>query len=423
MNIAGRVNVCIEHRDNERFLNLMRRRDIKIYDVRYEDNKVVFCINANEYKELKEVFRKTGIVPKIYKKSGLIFRVKRWLRFKSVILGILVFLIIIYLSTRVIWNVKLENNYIISKDEMMKVLGDNSIYPGKTKKDINCLEIENIIRGKFDYISFVSARIEGTTLIIKVKENTEEESKKRKFGTKSKFNEPIDYITDKSWNEDVGALVAPCDGNVYSIVTSKGVPKVKKGEEVKKGQILIDGVIEIRDDFGELTSTKEVLAEGEVYILGEFTYKSTIKLGISKKKYIDSRNSYYLRWEDYKLILYKPLNISSNCDIMLNEYSLGLDNDILNKIHIGNYSYMEYNVYDDMYSDSEAKDILAREFNTSIENLRKQEKYLKDFSLTYKKGADTLELSGTIKLMVKANHYTEVVHDNARKGAENSVGN
>lgn len=423
MNIAGRVNVCIDHRDNERFLNLMHMRGIRIFDIEYSEKKVEFCIAANEYKELKEIFRKTGITPKINKKSGLIFRIKKYIRCKSVVLGILVFLFFILMATRVIWNVKIENNYIISKDVVMNVLGDNNIYPGKAKKDINCHDIENIIRGNFDYISFVSARIEGSTLIIKVKENTEEESEKRRFGTKSRFNDPINFITEELWSEDVGTLVAPCDGNIYSIVTSKGVPKVKKGEKVEKGQVLIDGEIEIYNDFGEVSSKKEVLAEGEVYILGEFTYKSTVKLVVSKKKYLNSRNSYYIRWQDYKLILYKPLNISSNCDIMLNEYSLGLDNDILNKIHAGNYSYMEYNMYDDVYSDSQAKDILVREFNTSIAKLQKQEKYLNDFSLEFKKHEDALELSGTIKLLVKANHYTEVRHDNAKKGAENSVGN
>jgi len=305
----------------------------------------------------------------------------------------------------------------------MSVLNKNGIYPGRLKKSVNCLEIENIIRISFNDISFVSARIEGGTLFIKIKENTIEESNKRKFGTKDRFNEPIDFIKETAWTKDKGALVAPCDGTIYSIVTSQGVPKAKKGDEVKAGQVLIDGVINIYDDFGEIIDTKEVLAKGEVYILGEFSYKSTVGLRYQKKVYTERKKLYYLRYEDYKLILYKPFNISGNCDIMFNEYNLGLKNDVLNRIHLGEHSYMEYNLYDEIYSDSEAKDILAKEFNMSVESLYEQEKYLRDFSLSYKKHEDTLELSGEIQLLVKANHYCELVWDNTKKGEDNKVGN
>lgn len=423
MRLSGRICVAIDKNMNERFLNLMHARNIRIWDAKCEEDNVLFYMEAKSYFELKPVLKKTGIFPKIVKKNGIIFRLKRFSSKKSVILGLLLFCISLFLFTRMIWNIRIEDNYLFSNEEIVSLLNDNNIYAGCLKKNINCLEIENLIRVNYENIGWVSARVEGSTLIIQLKENLETEDNKRAFNTKEKHIDNVSFDTGNVWTKETGSLVAPCDGVVAYIVTGWGNPKVKKGDVVKKGQVLIDGMTHIYDDFGVVKEDKESLARGDVYIQSDYYYSSKVNIRYTKKDYNDEKKLYYIRFNNRKLILYKPFNIPANCDIMFNECSLGIDNDILKEIRFGEYSFMDYTSTVETYTKQQARDILTKELNDNINELAEQEIYLKDYTLKFNKDKDFLELSGTLNVMVRANQYIDIVYDNNEKGAESKVGN
>ena len=63
----------------------------------------------------------------------------------------------------------------------------------------------------------------------------------------------------------------------YSIVTSAGTPVVTAGDEVKKGDILISGVVNICNDDSEVVETRCVAAQGQIYGVCKLSYRDEVK--------------------------------------------------------------------------------------------------------------------------------------------------
>ena len=89
------------------------------------------------------------------------------------------------------------------------------------KNSINCEEKEKKLRETFQNVTWTSIYFEGTKLYIEVKEN--EKSEPVQFETKG-----TDIIANEA-------------GTITSIVTRNGVPRVKAGDTVEKGQVLVSG--------------------------------------------------------------------------------------------------------------------------------------------------------------------------------------
>lgn len=88
-----------------------------------------------------------------------------------------------------------------------------------------------------------------------------------------------DQTSDRACN-----LVATMDCTVYSIVTSAGTPLVKAGDEIKKGDQLISGTVNICNDDSEVVDTKYVPAQGIIIGQCKIPYRDEVKYEYYKKK-------------------------------------------------------------------------------------------------------------------------------------------
>lgn len=106
---------------------------------------------------------------------------------------------------------------------------------GIRRGNIDCDRIVKDIRKGFDDIIWVSASIEGTRLIIQIKEN--EDAK-----IDNKTDNKTDIKEDIYPNSDAGTdLVSDCTGTIVRIITRKGIPMVREGTSVNPGDILVSG--------------------------------------------------------------------------------------------------------------------------------------------------------------------------------------
>ena len=136
----------------------------------------------------------------------------------------------------------------------MYYLNEQEIITGKKRKDINCTEIEYLLRQNFDSLSWVSVYLDHTSLCIEIKE--------------SLYDEFLDYPIEDGRQYD---LVANKDAYIYSMVTRSGTPAVKERMSVKKGDILVIGKCEIYDDIGEIKDTLKVCADALIF--ADVTYE------------------------------------------------------------------------------------------------------------------------------------------------------
>lgn len=140
------------------------------------------------------------------------------------------------------WN--FPGNSYYTDERLEKYLSETeNIRIGSWKKDAVNPVLEENLRLTFPDISWVSVRKEGTSLIVALEEMVKYDAAS---GEKSKPR----YIC------------AAKDGQIVSMVTRSGVPRVHVGDTVKKGELLIDGVMEILNDAMEVAESVPVGADG-----------------------------------------------------------------------------------------------------------------------------------------------------------------
>lgn len=167
-------------------------------------------------------------------------------------------LFLLFMSTFV-WKIEIDGNIRCSDEEIRRFLKTIDVSEGKSKKDISCEKIVELMRKNFEDVIWVSASMDGVELKIEVKENMD-----RVYEEETKDSPPMDIVAEK-------------DGMITSIITSKGKPMVKAGDVVQKGDILVSGSIEILNDAMEVTGYQYQVAEADIYVQTEYAYEEQME--------------------------------------------------------------------------------------------------------------------------------------------------
>ena len=142
-------------------------------------------------------------------------------------------------SSFFVWDINVTGQEGLSEKEILKTLEGYGLYMGSYIPNINTARLENELVIDTDELSYASINLRGTVAEVVVRERKERD---------------VENISVPS------NLVASCDGQIEAIEVRGGVPTVKKGQIVKKGQLLVSGVIDSR-----AVGYRLVRARGEVY--------------------------------------------------------------------------------------------------------------------------------------------------------------
>lgn len=352
--ISGYLLVRMKGQSPERFINLCSNRNIYLWDLRHVDGYYEFHIMVKDYLKLKPIARKTGTIPFIKDRYGFPFLVKRYKNRKGYLLGILLFSVILYILSLYIWDINVLGGYHYTEEAMIKFLRNNNIYAGVLKKNISGQEIEELIRGTFNDIGWVSAEIKGTRLIIKIAET----------------NMPSPAVTAT----ENCHIIAAKDCIITRIITRTGTPMVEVGSVVKKGDILVSGINTIIGDNDLLIDKKPVIADADVYGRTFYEYKDTFPLNYIEKKYTgNKKKSYSISILLRKINIYKPRIPYTKYDIIGNESMLRLNENFYIPISVNVNTYEEYVEEKRGYSTEEAKAIALNKLNRYIKKLEEND--------------------------------------------------
>ncbi len=141
-NLTGTLTVEIEGFFTERFINLCKINNIKIWDVRHIVNGIVrFNIHISNFKKLKNVARKTKCKVKIKEKKGIYFKVFKYRKRKVLGFLVIILILIFILSTCFVWKININGNSKISIEIIKEKLKDSGIYIGRFKIGMNKNEV------------------------------------------------------------------------------------------------------------------------------------------------------------------------------------------------------------------------------------------------------------------------------------------
>ncbi len=354
----GYLTLCVEGDSAERFLNLCSYHKIYLWNVSVRDNTYELCMKIEDFRKIRPLVRKTHIRIKIKRRFGFPFFVYSHKKRVLFLAGILFCVVLLRECSSRIWDVHFSGNQEQTSESLMEFLQTISVYPGMKKEKIDCFQINQAIREQYPDIVWVSASLDGSLLQIKIKEN--------EMTTK----EPT---LDTGKEEIKGTdLVASKDGIITQIITRSGVPMVHVGDEVKRGDILVSGRVEIKNDAQETIRYQYQQSDADIFANTTQIYTDKIPTQYQQKNYLskEQRITIFVQINSWSLEIGSLVNSFPEKEIQWAEYRLSLGENFKLPIYYGYTHIKGYRGITKTYS----KKALEQQLNQNFEQfLRKLE--------------------------------------------------
>lgn len=375
-NLIGYVNIKIEGYFVEKFINKCIKNKIFFWNIKREKSTIIYTnVGINEFKKIKKIAKETKCKIKILDKKGLPFILNRYKKRKIFFIVIVFIMLLIFGLSKFVWNIKIEGLNKIEQSQIESILVANGLTTGKLKSSINKQKIINEIRMQRDDISWVGISIEGTNAIIKIVE----------------ANSKPEIIND----EDYCSIVATKNAQIVKVSAQNGIPVVKEGDIVTKGDTLIAGWIE-----GKYTGTRYVHAEGEVLAKVWYSQKEKIQLNqVVERDTGNTENKYKIKINNFSINLFKTLSKFEKYDTIETSKKLKIFSDLylpIELIKITNTEKVEEKI---TYGIEEAKQIGKDKASEKIEQeLQNKENILQKYENSYA-GEDYVDIEITYEVL------------------------
>lgn len=191
------------------------------------------------------------------------------------------------------------------------------------------------------------------------------------------------------------------------------MPKVKEGDRVKKGDVLVSGRVEILNDAKEVTEYQYQSADADVYIQSSFPYEDHISHIYEKKDYTDrKRTCFFVRMGDYILETGLLSKAYKNADIFKVENRCKLGEHFYLPISYGVKTCKEYEWKKEKRSKEEIQFILTKEFQRFCKDLEKKGVEIVGKDVKIYNENQSASAKGKITLIQKAEERrnTELIH-------------
>lgn len=356
--IRGYLLIRITGYSAERFLNACSHRGIRLWNLRPVDNSYEMNITIQGFRQIRQVARKTGTRVIIVRRIGLPFFLHRYRKRKLFFAGIVVCILMLSGLSRFIWNIDIRGNLTRTDETLLTFLETQNVKNGMKISDVDCERIVKDIRKEYNDIIWVSASIEGTKLIIQVKEN-----------------EDSIPVNEEETSGEATDIVAEQDCVITSIITRKGVPQVQEGTEVKAGDILVSGQVPISNDAKETVGYRQ--QESDADILGQTTisYEDSKSLIYYEKKgtYQYDMHEYYIKIGGYRLSIGKITNKNyENFELISHEKQVMILDNLYLPIILGIRTVSPYDPIKRSYTQNEIQKSLSARFSQYCEDLDKK---------------------------------------------------
>lgn len=294
---TGYVRVRLTGRSPERFFNLCRSSKILLWNIACEKEEYRFFLLLPDFYRIRPFARKAGVRVRIQEKLGLPFFLYRNRKRKLFAVGAASFFLLLFVLSRFIWNISFSGNLLFTDDMLTGQLREIGVCYGMPKRGVDCDRIEEELRSRCSRIVWVSAHVSGTRLQIRIREN-----------------ETADGIPLRE--ESPRNLVAETAGTVVSILVRAGKAAVQPGDEVEKGQILVEGMLPVTNDSGEVERTLFVRADADIRLRTTKIYREWVPHFQTVRSYTGKmQRGFRLRAGAVDILAMPPLAGKRNWDL------------------------------------------------------------------------------------------------------------
>ena len=163
---------------------------------------------------------------------------------------------LVYLLSGVVWDVRVSGNTLLSEEDVREYLASCDLRAGTRWRRLSISRVETELLSEYPEIAWVAVNRRGTVAYVEIVEREGKENGEAALGYRN--------------------IVAAADAVIEEITVKKGVAAVKVGDVVRRGDILISGVL------------PEELGGGFCYAEGEVrgTQRGEISVDVAKSEEI-----------------------------------------------------------------------------------------------------------------------------------------
>ena len=267
--IRGYVVIHLDDINSEKTLNILRRKNIAVWDVERKNKGIKFKISYDDYIKNLSLINE---IMKTVNKKGLMLKLNKVKFRRGFSIGLLILIVSLYLLTSMIWEVEVVGTNQTNTNKILALLSENQINIPVSMSQIETKKLETMIYNNFENYKFVEVFVEGSKLIIFVREKEPEPAK-------IKSNEPSSIISSKN------AIIS-------KVIAKSGQPVVKEGDVVYEGQTLIMGIVKNKNSDEFVMVPSEGIVYGKTYYNFEMKEEKIRNINVATNK---SKTVYYLK--------------------------------------------------------------------------------------------------------------------------------
>ena len=383
----GYVRISVRGYAPERFMNLCANRAIVLWELNGHDGFYTMCISLSDFFKIRDIVHKTKTRVAVLEKRGLPFFLQDVRHRKMFLLGVFLCSAFLILMSQFIWAMEFDGNRMITEEELKRYLEDEGIRYGTPRHFFSAETLEKGLREAFEEITWASVSLQGTKLVVKIQEDILPDTAQKQ--ELSKFENGAD-------------LVASCSGTVVSILTRSGIPTVRPGDSVSRGDLLISGRIPVKNDDETVREYLSVVADGDVILETDYRVHLSCPYAYQYKNYTGrEKNRKFLTIGSLR-ILFPPIRKNFvRQDIVTQQNRLCLFGQLDLPIFAGSQTLREYLPVDARYDTDSAKKILLDKFQKIIAALEEKGVQIIQKDVRIVEKADILTLEGSLKIQLQ----------------------
>ena len=353
--LRGYVLLSIKSEKAQRFFHLCGFHGLVLWNIDCVSDQYQAYLSVPDLRKLQPICRKTHTKIHILEKHGLPFFFYKNRKRKAFFVGIVLCMCLLYGFSTHIWQIQITGNHTNSTPAIRGYLDELEVFQGVQKNRLNCAKISAAIREEFQNITWVSTKIEGTKLLITVQEND------------------IQAVTVKE-DQAPSDLVAEHTGKIVSMVTRQGVPLKKPGDTCKKGETLVRGQVEIKNDSQEVVRYEYVDSDADVKIEYQLQYEDIFPLKYQERVYEKKEKQSYGLWlGNWRVFLGREQKAGKNQDSFTQWLPLGITKGFPIPVYLERRSLRSYQTVTRYYSEKEARQKASERLQNVFEKLLQDE--------------------------------------------------
>ena len=374
--MLGYLRISVEGYYIERFINICKKRNITIWNLKRNKNTMLFFnVRIKEFKEVCKIVKQLNCKLKIRSKKGLPFLMYKYKKRKTFAILLIIVVFIIGLSSMYVWNVDIieENNQELPN--IRQDIEEAGIKLGTLKSKINSKEIINKIRLKRNDVAWMGIEKKGTNIIVKL---VKADQKPEIVDT----NEYCNIVSDKT-------------GVITKINAQNGTANVKVGDTINKGDILINGWME-----GKYTGIRYVHAKGEIEAKVWYTKNKKIPYILTQtRKTGNQENKYSLKINNFEINFLKKYSKFEIYDTIETDSKFRIFSDFYLPISVVKTTFKEKENYTQKYTLEEAKTLGIEELQEELKKEIKDEKKIVNKNINTYEKEDGVEIYVTYEVL------------------------